>query len=233
MAFVDTRVRIQHPCPFCDLSIEFPDAEMATWCNRNQDIIQVTVGDPGQLPEILVKAKKGLHIREMFQDGRSALVMTQTCACYDYRSITLIADENGVWSVPPITYFGGWETHRVLSSSVADVRRFLAEVRKVGKLDVLSLRPREQLNVISDLGVPVHMFEGLTDRQIRSLVAAYENGLLDIPSRGRMDHVARRERLSRSTFGEHLRKAQHQLVRNAYPWLKLRASGASARPSGR
>ena len=222
MNLIDSRVRIQHPCRFCDLSAAFPDAEMATWCNRNHDVIQVTVRDSGQMPEFLMSAKKRLRMREMFQDGRSALAMARKCACSEYRSITTIADENGIWIVPPITYLGGWETHRLISSTSSDLQRFFAEVRKVGTLEVLSLRPRERLSVIQDLGVPVHLFEGLTDRQIRSLVVAYENGLLEVPSRGRMDHVARRERLSRSTFGEHLRKAQQQLIRNAYPWLKLR-----------
>ena len=227
VSLLDSRVRIQHPCPFCELSADFPDAEMATWCNRSYDIIQVSVRDPGQLPDLLSKAKKRLHVREMFQDGRSALVMTRNCACYDYRSISSIADETGVWTVPPITYLEGWETHRLISSSASDVQRFFAEVRKVGKIEVQSYKPRERLSFIQDFGVPVHLFEGLTDRQIRSLVAAYENGLLEVPSRGRMDRVARRERLSRSTFGEHLRKAQQQLIRNAYPWLKFRDSTAA------
>jgi predicted DNA binding protein len=56
-------------------------------------------------------------------------------------------------------------------------------------------------------------------------VLAFENGLLDIPAKARMDRVARGEGVSRSTFGEHLRKAQLQLIRNSYPFLKLRDDG--------
>jgi len=73
----------------------------------------------------------------------------------------------------------------------------------------------------------MHLFQDLTDRQIGVLVPAYEHGLFDGPAQSRMTTIARREGLSRSTFGEHLRKGIAQPVRNACPRLKLRdAKGA-------
>lgn len=45
-----------------------------------------------------------------------------------------------------------------------------------------------------------------------------------------MGTVAGRLGLSRSTFGEHLWKAQLRLLRNAYPYLKLRRNGSEASP---
>ena len=50
-------------------------------------------------------------------------------------------------------------------------------------------------------------------------VTAYEEGLLDVPSQGSMDAAAAKVGISRSTFGEHLRKATYQLVSNAYPFI--------------
>jgi predicted DNA binding protein len=77
--------------------------------------------------------------------------------------------------------------------------------------------------MIRDIGVvPVHFFEGLTDRQIHALAVAYENGLFDVPSRDKLDRVALKEGISRSTFGEHLRKAQFRIMKNSYPFLKLK-----------
>jgi predicted DNA binding protein len=64
------------------------------------------------------------------------------------------------------------------------------------------------------------MFAGLTDRQIEVLVTAYEEGLMDVPSQGSMDAAAHKVGISRSTFGEHLRKAVNQLVTNSYPFIK-------------
>jgi hypothetical protein len=43
-----------------------------------------------------------------------------------------------------------------------------------------------------------------------------------------MDKVAECSGLSRSTFGEHLRKGELQIMRNLYPFLKLRCCRGEA-----
>ena len=102
------------------------------------------------------------------------------------------------------------------------LRRFIAEVRKVGTAEVLSHRSRDRLDGIRSLGaVPVHLFEGLTERQIHILVTAIEGGLLEFPARVKRDRVAARQGLSRFAFGELLRKVETQVLRNSYPFLKL------------
>ena len=221
--FLDTRVRIQHPCPFCDFSAAFPDAKMVLWCNGSNEILQISVPDSLPLPEVLKAAQKSLCAREIVQDGRSALTVMRDCVCRQYRSVGTIADESDVWLIPPVIFGNGWETHRILSKGRTSLQHFIAEVKRTGKVEIVSNQPREHLDVIHDLSViPVHFFEGLTERQIRALVLAFENGLLDVPARTKMDRIAGREGVSRSTFGEHLRKAQLQLLRNSYPFLKLR-----------
>ena len=224
--FLDTRVRIQHSCPFCDFSAAFPEAEMVLWCNGSNEVLQITVPEPSVLEDTLKEARKSLNARDIIQDGRSALTVLRVCRCRQYRSVMTIADESDVWLVPPVIYGGGWETHRVLSQGRTSLRRFVEEVKKSGKAEIVSNRPREHLDVIHDLSVvPVHFFEGLTDRQVHALVSAYEHGLLEIPAKARMERLAKKERISRSTYGEHLRKAQLQLLRNSYPFPKLRDVG--------
>lgn len=223
MHFIDTRIRVQHLCPFCDFSKVFPEVEMALWCNRSTEVLQMTASDPSQLQEIMQAAHEYLGAREIFSDGQSALTMIKDCTCSETSSVATIADEHGCWIVPPVTYRGGWETHRIISSDNDSIRKLVVEIKKTGKVKLLSKRPRNQLDMIRDIGVvPVHFFEGLTDRQVHTLVVAYENGLLNVPALNKMERVAPREGISRSTFGEHLRKAQFQIMKNSYPLLKLR-----------
>jgi predicted DNA binding protein len=223
MQFIDTRILVQHLCPFCDFSKVFPEAEMALWCNRSNEVLQITASDSSQLMEIMQAAHEYLGARDIFSDGQSALTMIRDCTCSETGSIAAMADEYGCWIVPPVTYRGGWETHRVISSDNDSMCEFIKEIKKTGKVKVLSKRSRDQLDVIQDIGVvPVHFFEGLTDRQIHALVVAYENGLFDVPARNKMDRIALKEGISRSTFGEHLRKAQFQIIKNSYPSLKLK-----------
>jgi len=227
MEIYDTRILVQHPCPFCDLSIAFPEADIALWCNRTNEVLQITAQGPAELKKILGTVRKTLGMRKIVRHGISVFTMTRNCTCDRYRSFGKIADEYGCWGIPPTTYNGGWETHRVLSVGKAPVRKLVSELKKTGKVKILSHRTRDLLDFIGQLStVPVHYFEGLTDRQINTLVSAFEYGLLDVPAKNRMDIIAKKVGLSRSTYGEHLRKAVYQLLKNSYPFLKLKAEGS-------
>lgn len=229
MSFLETRVRVQHMCPYCDLSAVFPDVEMDLWTNTQSDVFHITATTPQQLQKLLRMMQESLGARTIIQDGPSALVVTHQAA-WDYPpSIPKIADRRGLWVMPPTIYFGGSETYRVISPTIAVLRRFVADIKKFGKVEMLSHRARDQMDRIRSLGtIPVHLFEGLTDRQIHIMVNALEGGLFELPATEKMDRVAAREGLSRSTFGEHLRKAEAQILRNSYPFLKLKDQTAKS-----
>ena len=233
MPFLETRVRVQHPCPYGDLSVAFPSVEMAQWTSTRNDVFHVNATSSLELQRLLRTMRETIGAKRIAEHGSSALVVTHQ-ALWDYPpSVTGIADRRGLWLLPPTTYLGGWETYHSISPNIASLRRFVAEVKKLGPVEMLSHRAREQLESIGSLGtVPVHLFEGLTERQIHVVVTAIEGGLFELPAKQTMDRVAAREGLSRSTFGEHLRKAETQILRNSYAFLKLRdqRSEAEKRP---
>jgi predicted DNA binding protein len=125
--------------------------------------------------------------------------------------------------IPPITFHDGWETHRLVSREQESLRRMVEAVERWGEIEVLSQRRCEHSELIKDMYVvPTHFIDGLTPRQVNVMVNSYEAGLFDVPARAKMEDVARQCGLSRSTFGEHLRKGQLQVMQNLYPLLKLR-----------
>lgn len=222
MPLVETVLRVQHECPFNALSIRYPEAGMALWCNRTNEVLEVVAADAGQLRDVLRTATATLKgSRVAWADG-AAFAMTRRCGCDRYRSVASLADAAGVWLVPPVRYFGGRETHRVVSPGKAPVRRLVRQIERSGEVEVASCLVRERLDDLGGVGsVPSNLLEGLTDRQRRVLVSAFERGLLDLPARARMGDAAAAENLSRSTYGEHLRKAIRGIVENCYPVLKL------------
>jgi predicted DNA binding protein len=227
MRFLDARVRVQHPCALCDFSKRFPETEMSSWCNVDNEIIQAVTLDEARLDDVCAYAGRHFGAKQVARDVKSVLLSTRDCMCNSHDSIGTIADRYDSWSVPPTVYFGGWETHRIISHCKKDLKRFTNEVKRIGRIEVVSMRERDQLDMLNSLGVvPVHFFGGLTNKQLRAIVSAYENGLLQVPARTRMDRVAKMEGLSRSTYGEHLRKALFQIVENSYPVLKLYDRGA-------
>src|SRR2546428_1073133 len=114
MPFLDTRVRVQHPCPYCDLSVAFPDVELALWTSTQSDVFHVAAPSPADLQRVLHAMLETIGARRITQEGTSALVVTHQARWTYPPSVTKIADRRGLWVVPPTIYFGGWR--RIASS---------------------------------------------------------------------------------------------------------------------
>jgi len=222
MQLIDSEILVQHPCPFCELSEAFPDVSMAQWCNGRREVLEISCSDRDQLSEVVKTAKTTIAgLEEIVRHGSSALAV-RDCTCFKYRSVCAIADENDCWVLFPIQYSDGRERYRILAPGKEALSRFVDQLKEHGTVKVLSIKPATDLKALQSIGtVPVHFFQGLTDRQLHTLVTAYEKGLLDVPAKRRMDRIAKEEGFSRSTYGEHLRKAVHRVIQNSYPMLKL------------
>jgi predicted DNA binding protein len=187
------------------------------------DLFQVTYPGDYQVSEMLEVGKELLGYSEAYHEVNSILFLTHQPYIEQIDSVMAMADETDCMLVPPMTFHEGWETHRLVTRSQDNVRRFVNEVAKKGQVEVLSLKSLDHVDLMNNMGVgPGLLLEGLTDKQAYVLTTAYESGLFDVPARARMDRVADRVGLSRSTFGEHLRKAELEVLKNLYPFLKLR-----------
>lgn len=224
---VDARVRVHHPCPYCDISCAFPRSLLLLWCDNRRDVFVVSSPDDGELGRVVRAFRSSFHARLLLQSGKDAVLSVPDFEWAEPPSVTGLARKGAVWVLHPVVYFGGTETYRFVSPSSTKLNAFLARVRRLGDLELLSVATRSDIGDVRDLpAASVHFFEGLTDRQARSLVAAFEGGLFHVPARTSWDQVAKKEGLSRSTFGEHLRKGQLRLLTNSYALLKARARRA-------
>ncbi|MGI0072153.1 MAG: helix-turn-helix domain-containing protein [Thermoplasmata archaeon] len=228
MTVVDARIRVHHPCPYCDISAEFPRTLLLLWCDNRRDVFLVSSPDSTELRRVVAALRASFHARPLLVDGRDALVVVPDFEWPDPPSVTGLARKAGVWVLHPVVYFDGTESYRFVAPTKSELNRLVTRLRRLGAVELLSVSDRTNLSTVRDSPVAsVHFFEGLTERQARSLVAAYEGGLFDVPSRTSWDEVAGQEGLSRSTFGEHLRKGQLRLLTNSYASLKARTEGPS------
>ena len=222
MRLLDSRIRVRHPCPYCEFSGAFPELQMSLWCNGDVDVMRIVAPDNEYLRRAVESAVTFFGTEQLSTDERSSVLMTRNCGCpVSPNSIEATAERHGIWPVQPSTYTGGWEHWRVFSRDQESMRSFVAEVERNGEVELLSHRARTSLDVVDQFSaVGAQIFAGLTDRQLEVLATALEEGLLDVPAHGSMDRAARRVGVSRSTYGEHLRKGIRQLVANARPFIK-------------
>ena len=223
MAVVDARVRVHHPCPYCDISVGFPRSLLLLWCDNRRDVFLVSSPDARELRAVLAALRDSFHAECLLRDGTSALVEVPDFEWDSPPSVTGLARKGGVWTLHPVLYSEGSETYRLVSPNRPRLNRLIKKLRRLGDVEILSVSEKSGLESVRDLPTAsIHFFEGLTPRQTKALLAAYDGGLFDVPARSSWSAVAKAAGVSRSTFGEHLRKAQMRILRNSYATLRAR-----------
>jgi predicted DNA binding protein len=61
----------------------------------------------------------------------------------------------------------------------------------------------------------------LTDKQMDAVIAAYNNGYYQTPREIRVDGIAKRLEVPRTTLQEHLNKAENKLISSIVPQIQL------------
>ncbi len=200
---------------------------MTLWLSVLVDMLHVSIPGNYDIGEILDTAWETLHFSDEFHDEGSAILLIAHPWVENPDSVVALASEEECMLIPPINFSAGWETHRVVCKEQDQLRNLMDRVGARGSAELISQRKRELTDLVRDIQmVPTHFIEGLTHRQVDILVASYEQGLYEIPARVKMEKVAKRTGLSRSTFGEHMQKGELQIMRNLYPILKARSDKA-------
>ncbi len=120
--------------------------------------------------------------------------------------------------LPPIVYYRGRMRMRLLhfgEGNVDGISSLLQEGRLHSK-KLLRENDIEQELITSGLLLP-----SLTMKQGRSIIAALESGYYDTPRGVTTGEVAHSLGISRSTFEEHLRSAESQIIKAAAPVVRM------------
>jgi len=196
------------------------------WCNLNTHVFEITSSEndlTAQVEGALLREEMG---GSSIREGKVVRIVAQRCDCVPGAS-RLIADAGG-WYEEPVIYKGGWEHYRVIAHEKSSITEAVESLKRHGaKVELLSLKPLKLKGVAEDLVLASSsVLAGITDRQVKALAEACNQGYFEEPSRTDLDYLAKRAGLSRSTYAEHLRKAEGKLLTNLSAIIQLAADQA-------
>lgn len=230
MPIWEISLRAQFNYPFIALSREFPETEITMWCVWNREMIRVPTHDPSILPGVARAIRKTGRVVDHWSDGDGARVFLLRCSCSKYDSPWNIISGADCFDAPPVVYRGGWGYCRVLSMDADHTRELFAAFHQRGPAELL--RKRELPLSTLPTNVWTHgLFGDLTDKQVEAVLAAFRHGYYTSPRRVTTADVAREVDVTRSTYEEHLRKAENRLIAALIPYLELYAT--SRKPADR
>jgi len=163
--------------------------------------------------EVLYQNRSGKEVTFLLSGGRP-----------EEESIASLAAENA-HVLPPIRWQRGEALITLLLEDGADPRTVLdrfPEARLVSKR-----RPVGRQGAIGALSSPLFLPK-LTEKQARALLAAFDAGYYEFPRNVTTEDVSLSLGIARSTFEQHLNRAEHHVIRAMLPMVRMR----SGRPHG-
>jgi predicted DNA binding protein len=230
MTLYETSVRVRHECPYREISERYPAIAIREWYLGDCQVIEIT--SPGSPADELLEEIDDLGtILHESVDESGLHVVTQTCLCSLEDSIIERFEAYNCLYQPPTVHRQGWEHYTVIAFDESDVRALLNDLETDREIEVLSKTAITEQQIPHSMLAPVdRLFEDVTERQMAALRLALECGYYEQPRQTSLRDLADQTAVARSTFEEHLRKAENKLLTNAGQFLRLVTATSTADP---
>lgn len=216
--------RTQYEYPFIEMSGRYPSTQMSLWCIFNRELLQIPNADPKVLDGIEKELKKGGWIIERWGDAYGGRTFFLKDTCDRWNSIWNIVEPHQCLLAPPAVFQDGWCYTRILSFDEGKTRAMFKTLQGAGRAELISKRELPLQVLPSNIWVHT-LFAELTGKQKEALLDAHRYGYYNSPRKVGTEDVAKAAGVSRSTFEEHLRKAENRVMDALIPYLQLDAKG--------
>ena len=226
MTLFDVALKVTYLQPrfFIDLTRRFPSASVFIWCNRENDVLEVVVRNPEEYPLVVEEIRAG-HVKDVIEeivDEQRLYLNVSVCQCMKQDTIVRHIGKLNILNIFPNMIENGWAYYRLIVFRHRDLEELLTRLEKWGwHYKILRKTPFDGF-VSSSLTMSADaMFSGLTEKQMEAILAAHRNGYYNLPRAADVKAIAAKKQVPRTTFQEHLMKAENKLVSTLIPNLKL------------
>ena len=222
MTLYEAMLKVKHDCPFGSISEHFPSVKMFVWYNPDHEIVEIATKDPKDYSDVIEEFSKQVDIIERHTDGTRLHLVTTRCCMTIENSVKKNIESFNMLQVQPEVYEKGWEYYHVIAFRHEDFQNFLQSLEKKGfKVEILHKSPFTGFIANSLTMTAEAIFSDLTQKQLDALLTSHNKGYYRLPRKSNLTAIAHGRHIPRTSFEEHLRKAENKLITNLMPYLKL------------
>jgi len=224
MTLFEVVLKVTYNSFFIDLSRRFPSAKIFIWCNRETDVLEVIVKNPEDFPLVVeeIRANPSLGILEETSDDRRLYLNVNECHCMRGDTIVRHIGTLDVLNIFPNMIENGWVYHRLIMFRHEDFEELLRRLEKWGWVFKILRKVPFNGFIASSLTLTADaLFSDLTGKQIEAMLTAYRYGYYNLPRDSDIQTIAAKTQVPRTTFQEHLKKAENKLVTALVPYIQL------------
>ena len=222
MSLFEVVFRVKYDHPLSKITENNPFVKIYHWCNDHHDIMELILQRQEQYHQIREDFTKVVEIVDEIHNGGNTHIITRMCDCAGPNTVTSYLGDPSLLVIPPIAYENGWEYFRLIAFKHDKAKNFLARLRNDGfNVEILRKIPFDGY-IASSLALTTDaLFSGLTEKQMDALLTAFAQGYFRYPRGSDLQTIASKEEISRTTFLEHLKKAENKIITALIPFIQL------------
>jgi predicted DNA binding protein len=227
MAHIEVTFKLQHECPYNAFSKVHPAVVISHWCNWSRDVLEIAHIDlrDTHVQRNIHELTRALGTKVIRRSSASSnlQIVLQHCACDRIPPPTLpVIEGHNCLELQPAVYTEGWEWYRVIAFSEKDLRQLFKELDAFCKLEITTRRviPTESIRDTLLISTAT-LFGELTSKQRRALIYALDQGYYRMPRRATAGDIAKRLGVPRTSYVDHLRKAENKILQAVGSYLRL------------
>jgi len=222
MALFDIKFKLSFNDDYSMLTKKFPSLKVFFWCNNIYDVFEFFVDDLKDYPAIKEELKDSNSLIEETLDENRLRLIIKNCSCYsDDGSVDNIVGDLNILLLSPVIIENGWEEHHAIVFDHKDFEELMERFEEKGHI-VKVVRKVCFGGTISSLNPLTRsaLFSSLTEKQADALLTAYHSGYYRLPRKADVKSIAAKYKVPRTTFQDHLRKAECKVISTLIPQIK-------------
>jgi predicted DNA binding protein len=222
MTLFDVKFKLSFNDEYVMLTRKFPSLKVFFWCNNVYDVFEFFIDDPKDYQTIKEELPDSTSIIEEAPDENRFRLLIKNCSCYsDNSSVDNIVGDLNVLLLSPVIMENGWEEHHAIVFDHKDFEELIGRFEEKGHV-VKVVRKVRFGGTISTLNPFTRsaLFSSLTEKQADALLTAYNSGYYRLPRKADVKAIAAKHNVPRTTFQDHLRKAECKVISTLIPQIK-------------
>jgi predicted DNA binding protein len=228
MTRYEMTLRVEHDCPYTRFSQNIPNAVTTHWCSNDKDVLEISTPpevSASQLEKQVAALVSNLGAKII---RNIPINLNRRIIVYNHRfssmrqNVNEIIERCNCVEIQPTTYREGSEWYRIVAFSDVDVLALYEILSKIANVRTISQDVHPDSSIKSSIMISSTSLLGkLTKKQQNALTSAVAMGYFDIPPRTSTESMAEKYGIARTTFEEHLRKAEEKILKSLLPYLEM------------
>jgi predicted DNA binding protein len=204
-----------------------PHLSVLDWCNFRVEFYQLETTRPGTLGPacdefLALRKNSGMVLHKRMDSSEKSAAFIFDCNHQRRGSIEDVMYRYGSLPTPPLVFEGGWLKISAICFEEENLPAMLSRLGRFGELKV-DAKSRVTPDLLrKNFMIPTSaVISHLTPMQAESLLVAVDHGYYRVPRAAKFGDISGELGIPRTTYEEHVRKAEGKVINSIAPYLSL------------